>query len=144
MKNFGIAFGVIVATVIGGALLLDHTSDAPEKTASPLATPSSRVTESTASPASVASTNGAGETTTNTYDANDNVLSVSPLFVWTEMTTLSRYGPTRRTLPVTPVPSEGLKDAIRWYIDNQEWVQTIRSGDYLKYYEKQYGARLAS
>lgn len=40
--------------------------------------------------------------------------------------------------------SEGLQDTIKWYCDNQAWVNTIRSGDYLKYYEKQYGARLAS
>jgi dTDP-glucose 4,6-dehydratase len=40
--------------------------------------------------------------------------------------------------------ADGLKDTIRWYLDNQAWVNTIRSGDYLKYYEKQYGSRLAS
>jgi dTDP-glucose 4,6-dehydratase len=40
--------------------------------------------------------------------------------------------------------AEGLRDTIRWYLDHQEWVNTIRSGDYLKYYERQYGSRLAS
>jgi dTDP-glucose 4,6-dehydratase len=40
--------------------------------------------------------------------------------------------------------AEGLRDTIRWYLDNQNWVNTIRSGDYLKYYERQYGNRLAS
>lgn len=40
--------------------------------------------------------------------------------------------------------AEGLKSTIDWYIKNQSWVDTIRSGDYLKYYEKQYGNRLAS
>ena len=40
--------------------------------------------------------------------------------------------------------ADGLKETIRWYLDNQPWVNTIRSGDYLKYYEKQYGSRLAS
>ena len=40
--------------------------------------------------------------------------------------------------------AEGLKDTIRWYQDNQAWVNTIRTGDYLKYYETQYGSRLAS
>jgi dTDP-glucose 4,6-dehydratase len=39
---------------------------------------------------------------------------------------------------------EGLRETIRWYVDNQTWVNTIRSGDYLKYYERQYGSRLAS
>jgi dTDP-glucose 4,6-dehydratase len=40
--------------------------------------------------------------------------------------------------------ADGLKDTIRWYQDNQAWVNTIRTGDYLTYYEKQYGNRLAS
>lgn len=40
--------------------------------------------------------------------------------------------------------ADGLKNTIDWYIKNQSWVDTIRSGDYLKYYEKQYGNRLAS
>lgn len=40
--------------------------------------------------------------------------------------------------------AEGLKDTIDWYKTNQGWVNTIRTGDYLKYYEKQYGSRLAS
>jgi dTDP-glucose 4,6-dehydratase len=40
--------------------------------------------------------------------------------------------------------ADGLADTIRWYKDNQAWVNTIRTGDYLKYYEKQYGSRLAS
>jgi dTDP-glucose 4,6-dehydratase len=39
---------------------------------------------------------------------------------------------------------DGLRDTIRWYLENQAWVNTIRSGDYLKYYERQYGNRLAS
>ena len=40
--------------------------------------------------------------------------------------------------------ADGLGETIRWYLDNQSWVNTIRSGDYLKYYERQYGNRLAS
>jgi dTDP-glucose 4,6-dehydratase len=40
--------------------------------------------------------------------------------------------------------ANGLRDTIQWYRDNQPWVTTIRSGDYLSYYEKQYGSRLAS
>lgn len=67
MKNFGIAFGAITATVIGGALLLDLSTDAPEKTASnlttkpSLATTPSGVTESTTSPPTVPSANGSSE-----------------------------------------------------------------------------------
>ena len=34
---------------------------------------------------------------------------------------------------------QGLKDTVRWYLDNQAWVNAIRSGEYRKYYEKQYG-----
>jgi len=33
----------------------------------------------------------------------------------------------------------GLRDTIRWYQENQDWVAGIRSGDYRNYYEKQYG-----
>jgi dTDP-glucose 4,6-dehydratase len=39
--------------------------------------------------------------------------------------------------------ADGLKATVRWYLDNQDWVNNIRSGDYLKYYEKQYGGRLS-
>jgi dTDP-glucose 4,6-dehydratase len=30
---------------------------------------------------------------------------------------------------------------VRWYLDNQEWLDNITSGDYEKYYEKMYGNR---
>jgi dTDP-glucose 4,6-dehydratase len=40
--------------------------------------------------------------------------------------------------------ADGLRETIQWYRDHQRWVSTIRSGDYLKYYETQYGSRLAS
>jgi dTDP-glucose 4,6-dehydratase len=36
---------------------------------------------------------------------------------------------------------EGLRETIGWYQDNQPWVNQVRSGDYLKYYERQYGNR---
>jgi len=35
---------------------------------------------------------------------------------------------------------EGLRDTVRWYKDHGDWVANIRNGDYLKYYERQYGA----
>ncbi|QDU09150.1 dTDP-glucose 4,6-dehydratase [Gimesia aquarii] len=38
----------------------------------------------------------------------------------------------------------GLEGTIKWYQDNQEWVNRIRSGDYLKFYDQQYGNRLKS
>jgi dTDP-glucose 4,6-dehydratase len=40
--------------------------------------------------------------------------------------------------------AQGLRDTVRWYIDNADWVAGIRNGDYLKYYDRQYGERLAS
>jgi dTDP-glucose 4,6-dehydratase len=36
---------------------------------------------------------------------------------------------------------EGLRQTIQWYLDNEEWVANVRSGEYLKYYEKQYAGR---
>ena len=40
------------------------------------------------------------------------------------------------------VPFErGLRDTIAWYRANAEWVARIRSGDYLEYYQRQYGTK---
>jgi dTDP-glucose 4,6-dehydratase len=36
---------------------------------------------------------------------------------------------------------DGLRETIAWYQANQPWVNQVRSGDYLKYYERQYGHR---
>ena len=36
---------------------------------------------------------------------------------------------------------KGIKETIQWYLDNQEWTNQIKSGDYQKYYEKMYGNR---
>jgi dTDP-glucose 4,6-dehydratase len=33
---------------------------------------------------------------------------------------------------------EGLKQTIRWYLDNEEWLKNVTSGDYKNYYKKQY------
>ncbi|MBZ4684193.1 MAG: dTDP-glucose 4,6-dehydratase, partial [Fusobacteriaceae bacterium] len=30
---------------------------------------------------------------------------------------------------------------IKWYLDNQEWVKEVISGDYQKYYEQMYENR---
>ena len=36
---------------------------------------------------------------------------------------------------------EGLRETIDWYRDNPEWVQQVRSGDYLDYYRRMYEER---
>jgi dTDP-glucose 4,6-dehydratase len=36
---------------------------------------------------------------------------------------------------------EGLLLTIRWYLNNEEWLNRVTSGDYQKYYEKQYSSR---
>jgi dTDP-glucose 4,6-dehydratase len=33
----------------------------------------------------------------------------------------------------------GIFETIQWYLDNQEWWKNIKSGDYLNYYDQQYG-----
>ena len=35
----------------------------------------------------------------------------------------------------------GIVKTVRWYLDNQAWVEQIVTGDYLKYYEQMYGGR---
>jgi dTDP-glucose 4,6-dehydratase len=32
-----------------------------------------------------------------------------------------------------------LRETVEWYRGNAEWVEHVRSGEYLKYYERQYG-----
>ncbi len=36
---------------------------------------------------------------------------------------------------------EGIEKTVRWYLENQEWLDNITSGDYEKYYEKMYANR---
>ena len=38
----------------------------------------------------------------------------------------------------------GLEKTVSWYLENQEWVSRIRSGDYLNYYREQYGHELGA
>lgn len=33
---------------------------------------------------------------------------------------------------------EGLEKTIQWYLDNEEWINDVTSGDYQKYYEEHY------
>ena len=36
---------------------------------------------------------------------------------------------------------EGIEKTVRWYLDNQEWMDNITSGDYERYYEEMYKNR---
>lgn len=36
---------------------------------------------------------------------------------------------------------EGLQKTVEWYLNNQDWLLNVTSGEYLKYYEKQYGEK---
>ena len=36
---------------------------------------------------------------------------------------------------------EGIERTVRWYLDNQEWMDNITSGDYERYYEEMYKGR---
>ncbi len=33
---------------------------------------------------------------------------------------------------------EGIEKTVRWYLDNQQWMDNVTSGDYQKYYEEMY------
>ena len=35
---------------------------------------------------------------------------------------------------------EGIEKTVRWYLDNQAWLDNVTSGDYLRYYEEMYHA----
>ena len=36
---------------------------------------------------------------------------------------------------------QGLEETVKWYLENSEWWQRIKTGEYLEYYEKMYGGR---
>ena len=36
---------------------------------------------------------------------------------------------------------EGIEKTVRWYLDNQDWMDNVTSGDYQKYYEEMYRGR---
>ena len=36
---------------------------------------------------------------------------------------------------------EGIEKTVRWYLDNEEWMDSITSGEYEKYYTEMYGGR---
>ena len=33
---------------------------------------------------------------------------------------------------------ECIEKTVKWYLDNQEWLDHVTSGEYLKYYNQQY------
>ncbi|MGZ7109373.1 MAG: dTDP-glucose 4,6-dehydratase, partial [Methanobacterium sp.] len=35
----------------------------------------------------------------------------------------------------------GLSETIKWYLDNRNWWERIKSGEYIEYYQKMYGNR---
>ncbi|MDK2837426.1 MAG: dTDP-glucose 4,6-dehydratase [Bacteroidota bacterium] len=36
---------------------------------------------------------------------------------------------------------EGIEKTVRWYLDNQEWMDNVTSGDYQRYYDEMYANR---
>ncbi|MDR1810728.1 MAG: dTDP-glucose 4,6-dehydratase [Prevotella sp.] len=36
---------------------------------------------------------------------------------------------------------EGIEKTVKWYLDNQEWMDNVTTGDYQEYYEKMYKGR---
>ena len=36
---------------------------------------------------------------------------------------------------------DGLRRTVEWYLNNQDWVEKVISGEYAKYYEKIYGSK---
>jgi dTDP-glucose 4,6-dehydratase len=51
-----------------------------------------------------------------------------------------------RELGWTPAETfeTGIKKTVRWYLDNQDWVADVQSGDYLQWVEKNYEQRKAA
>ena len=36
---------------------------------------------------------------------------------------------------------EGIEKTVKWYLENQDWLDNVTSGDYLRYYEEMYANR---
>jgi dTDP-glucose 4,6-dehydratase len=34
---------------------------------------------------------------------------------------------------------EGIEKTVKWYLENEEWMNNVTSGEYEKYYENMYG-----
>jgi dTDP-glucose 4,6-dehydratase len=41
----------------------------------------------------------------------------------------------------TTMFDEGIRETVRWYLDNRKWWEDILAGDYQQYYEKMYQNR---
>ena len=39
---------------------------------------------------------------------------------------------------------QALGETVRWYVDHPDWWRPLKSGEYLDYYRRQYGERLAA
>jgi dTDP-glucose 4,6-dehydratase len=37
---------------------------------------------------------------------------------------------------------EGLRETVQWYRDSGSWLEVLRTGEYMDYFEHQYAARL--
>ena len=38
--------------------------------------------------------------------------------------------------------SQGIRETVEWYLENRDWWEPLRSGEYREYYERQYGRKL--
>lgn len=47
----------------------------------------------------------------------------------------------RKPLPVYGKGEEGIEKTVRWYLENQEWLDNVTSDDYQKYYDTMYNGR---
>ena len=36
---------------------------------------------------------------------------------------------------------EGIEKTVKWYLDNEEWLENVTSGEYQAYYDKMYSNR---
>ena len=78
MNHFGLAFGLITATVIGGALVLDHTlNDGKQTVARPVKPPASLAKSNAAPVAAVENTDSNGEGAAKLAEAG-NAVSEAP------------------------------------------------------------------
>jgi dTDP-glucose 4,6-dehydratase len=39
--------------------------------------------------------------------------------------------------------ADAMATTVKWYVENHDWWQRVKSGAFREYYEKHYGARLA-
>ena len=79
----------------------------------------------------------------NVEDINDNLIS----FVADRPGHDMRYAidPTKIATKLGWYPetsfNTGIEKTIRWYLENQAWVESVASGDYQQYYEQMYHNR---